>query len=174
MRSDKARVPNSLTAKIKSAKIQSETRILAGFANICTRENSMLFPIAGNWITATHGREKRREYLASFPGLPTVRFLIACSFCILQAIKNWTVGRPGNEAREYQQNDREQRQMMETRYLITLCVHFAAYNYCLFTPHKPTVCSLFFFFTYMPAHYTNTRFFFQFILWIPAYSLSHW
>ena len=37
--------------------------------------------------------------LASFPGLPTVQFLIACSFCILQAIKNWTVGRPGNEAK---------------------------------------------------------------------------
>ena len=37
------RVPNSLTAKIKSAKIKSakisETRILAGFAKICTREN---------------------------------------------------------------------------------------------------------------------------------------
>ena len=166
MRSDKARVPNSLTAKIKSAKIQSETRILAGFANICTRENSMLFPIAGNWITATHGREKRREYLASFPGLPTVRFLIACSFCILQAIKNWTVGRPGNEAREYQQNDREQRQMMETRYLITLCVHFAAYshNYCPFNPHKPTVCGFFLEF-HTCLHTTQTPvFFFQFIL----------
>ena len=28
--------------------------------------------------------------------VPTVQFLIR--FCILQAIKNWTVGRPGNEA----------------------------------------------------------------------------
>ena len=40
--------------------------------------------------------------LASLPGLPTVQFLIACSihlhFYILQVIKNWTVGRPGNEA----------------------------------------------------------------------------
>ena len=33
-----------------------------------------------------------------FPGLPTVQVLITCGFCILQAIKNWTVGRPGNEA----------------------------------------------------------------------------
>ena len=31
-------------------------------------------------------------YLASFPHLPTIQF------CILQAIKNWTVGRLGNEA----------------------------------------------------------------------------
>ena len=31
--------------------------------------------------------------LAMFPGLPTVQFLIACS-----AIKDWMVGRPGNEA----------------------------------------------------------------------------
>ena len=32
--------------------------------------------------------------LAPFPSLPTVQFLIASS----KAIKNWTVGRPGNEA----------------------------------------------------------------------------
>ena len=38
--------------------------------------------------------------LASFPGLPTVHFLIACS-----AIKNWTVGRPGNEANVQLQSD---------------------------------------------------------------------
>ena len=39
---------------------------------------------------------ERYHFLASFPGLPAVQFLIACSaFCILQAIKNWTVGRPG-------------------------------------------------------------------------------
>ena len=31
--------------------------------------------------------------LASFPGLPTVQF-----YDHLQATKNWTVGRPGNEA----------------------------------------------------------------------------
>ena len=38
--------------------------------------------------------------LASFPGLPTIQFLIACSMqtYILQAIKNWTVRSPGNEA----------------------------------------------------------------------------
>ena len=38
--------------------------------------------------------------VASFPGLPRLQFLIACSirFCILQAIKNWSWGRPGNEA----------------------------------------------------------------------------
>ena len=36
--------------------------------------------------------------LASFPGLPHLQFLIACSICILQAIKNWRCGRPGNEA----------------------------------------------------------------------------
>ena len=35
--------------------------------------------------------------IASFPGLPRLRFLI--SFCILQAIKNRSRGRPGNEAR---------------------------------------------------------------------------
>ena len=34
----------------------------------------------------------------SFPGLSTVQFLIACSFAKLKAIKNWSVGRPGNEA----------------------------------------------------------------------------
>ena len=34
--------------------------------------------------------------IASFPGLPHLQFLIACS--ILQAIKNWRRGRPGNEA----------------------------------------------------------------------------
>ena len=33
--------------------------------------------------------------LASFPGLPTIQVLIA----LLEAIKNWTVGRLGNEAR---------------------------------------------------------------------------
>ena len=33
------------------------------------------------------------DYPPSFPGLPTVQFLIACSM-----IKNWTVGRPGNKA----------------------------------------------------------------------------
>ena len=37
--------------------------------------------------------------VASFPGLPTVQFLIACSMQkLLQVIKNWMVGRPGNEA----------------------------------------------------------------------------
>ena len=38
--------------------------------------------------------------LASFPGFLTVQFLIACSigFCILQVIKNWTVGRAWNKA----------------------------------------------------------------------------
>ena len=36
--------------------------------------------------------------IASFPGLPTIQFLIACSTAVLQAIKNWTVGRPGIEA----------------------------------------------------------------------------
>ena len=61
-----------------------------------------------------------RFCLASSPGLPTVQFLIVCSiisdedrsmhwhqsryqtfllcFCILQAIKNWMVRRPGNKA----------------------------------------------------------------------------
>ena len=39
------------------------------------------------------------QELDSFPGLPTIQVLIVCiHFCILQAIKNWTVGRPGNEA----------------------------------------------------------------------------
>ena len=37
--------------------------------------------------------------VASFPGLPRVQFLIACSMQKLQAIKNWSRGRPGNEAR---------------------------------------------------------------------------
>ena len=37
------------------------------------------------------------------PGLPTIQFLITCSTCsmpgnVLQAIKNCTVGRPGNKA----------------------------------------------------------------------------
>ena len=32
-----------------------------------------------------------------FPGLPTAQFLITC--ILLQAIKNWAVGRPGNKAR---------------------------------------------------------------------------
>ena len=48
--------------------------------------------------------------VASFPGLPRLRFLIACSmqklsrkllwlsFCIMQVIKNRSRGRPGNEA----------------------------------------------------------------------------
>ena len=37
--------------------------------------------------------------LASFPGLPTIQFLIACSMQKkLQVIKNWTVGMPGNKA----------------------------------------------------------------------------
>ena len=36
--------------------------------------------------------------LASFPGLLTVQFLNACSFCTLQAIKNWMVGRSRNKA----------------------------------------------------------------------------
>ena len=35
----------------------------------------------------------------SFPGLPQLQFLIVCS--ILQAIKNWSRGRPGNEARPF-------------------------------------------------------------------------
>ena len=35
---------------------------------------------------------ERGDEIASFPGLPTVQFL--------QAIKNWTVGMPGNEARD--------------------------------------------------------------------------
>ena len=34
--------------------------------------------------------------VASFPGLPHLQFLIACS--MQQAIKNWRCGRPGNEA----------------------------------------------------------------------------
>ena len=49
-------------------------------------------------------------YLASFQGLPRLQFLIACSiqkwtlrFCILQAIKNWRWGRPGNKAKFYYQ-----------------------------------------------------------------------
>ena len=40
-------------------------------------------------------------WLASFTCLPTVQFLITCSSVsayILQAIKNWMVGRPGDEA----------------------------------------------------------------------------
>ena len=36
--------------------------------------------------------------LAPFPGLPTLQFLIACSFWIPQVIKKWTVGRSGNKA----------------------------------------------------------------------------
>ena len=44
------------------------------------------------------GIEKSSETVVSFPGLPRLQFLIACSFCILQAIKNWNRGRPGNEA----------------------------------------------------------------------------
>ena len=38
--------------------------------------------------------------LASFPGLPHLQLLIASSmrFCILEAIKSWRYGRPGNEA----------------------------------------------------------------------------
>ena len=31
--------------------------------------------------------------IASFPGLPTVQFLITCSTAVPQAIKNWTVGK---------------------------------------------------------------------------------
>ena len=34
-----------------------------------------------------------KDILASLPGLPTIQFLIASS-------KIWTVGRPGNEARD--------------------------------------------------------------------------
>ena len=37
-------------------------------------------------------------YVASFPGLPHLQFLITCS---MQAIKNWRCGRPGNEASVY-------------------------------------------------------------------------
>ena len=39
--------------------------------------------------------------IALFPGLPTVQFLITSiySFCTLEGIKNWMVGRPGKEAR---------------------------------------------------------------------------
>ena len=36
------------------------------------------------------------QQLASFPGLPTVPGFAV--FCILQAIKNWVVARPGNKA----------------------------------------------------------------------------
>ena len=36
--------------------------------------------------------------IASFPGLPTIQFLIVCRTVALEAIKNWMVGRPGNEA----------------------------------------------------------------------------
>ena len=39
-------------------------------------------------------RDCHEETLASFPGLPRLQFLIACS------IKNWRQGRLGNEARE--------------------------------------------------------------------------
>ena len=48
-----------------------------------------------------------RGTLASFPGLPRLQFLIACS--IMQAIKNWSRGRPGNEARvhDMQQTSRK-------------------------------------------------------------------
>ena len=45
-------------------------------------------------------RETLHAELASFPGHPRLRFLIACSFaCLqLQAIKNRSRGRPENEA----------------------------------------------------------------------------
>ena len=50
--------------------------------------------------------------VASFPGLPTIQFLIACTLQViknltvgrLQVIKNWMVGRPGNEATWKQKN----------------------------------------------------------------------
>ena len=40
--------------------------------------------------------DKTQHILASFPGLLRLQCLIACS--ILQAIKNWSRRRPGNEA----------------------------------------------------------------------------
>ena len=43
----------------------------------------------------TQGTELRP---VSFPGLPRLQFLIACSMQKQQAIKNWGQGRPGNEA----------------------------------------------------------------------------
>ena len=42
-------------------------------------------------------------YIASFPGHSCLQFLIACSICILQAIKNWRREWPGNEARPTRQ-----------------------------------------------------------------------
>ena len=47
----------------------------------------------------TYSHTHHIQYIASFPGLPHLQFLIACS--ILQAIKNWRNGRPGNEATTY-------------------------------------------------------------------------
>ena len=41
----------------------------------------------------------RGVWLASFPGLPHLQLLIASlRFCILEAIKYWRCGKPGNEA----------------------------------------------------------------------------
>ena len=43
-----------------------------------------------------------KTFLISLPGFPTVQFLISCSMQKrLQEIKNWTVGRPGNEAKTF-------------------------------------------------------------------------
>ena len=36
--------------------------------------------------------------LALLPGLPTIHILIASTFYVLEAIENWTMGGPGNNA----------------------------------------------------------------------------
>ena len=51
--------------------------------------------------------ECSQDYLASFPGLPRLQLLIASKYAktegeaILEAIKSWRCGRPGNEAKDY-------------------------------------------------------------------------
>ena len=52
----------------------------------------------GGWARDYRVPASKRSMLASFPGLPRLQFLIACGMQ-LQAIKNWSRGRPGNEAR---------------------------------------------------------------------------
>ena len=79
------------------------------------------------------------ESLASFPGLPRLQFWITCSMqkrsfslrsCILQAIKNWRRGRPGNKARESNYHNYYPTKTIFGNHIIALPVHFPWCQIC--------------------------------------------